>query len=123
MDATIIACGIMVDESLKAAELLSEENIEVRVINMSTIKPLDIKTIKKAAKETGAIVTAEDHSCLGGLGGAVAEAVSEAHPVPIVRVGIQDTFGESGEHLELMAKYGLTSKEIVQAARTIVRAR
>ena len=122
-DITIIACGLMVNEAAEAAEALSKERISAEVVDSHTIKPFDAQTVIKSAKKTGAIVTAEEHNVLGGLGGAVAEAVSEAHPVPIVRVGIHDTFGESGEHLELMAKYGLTSREIAQAARTIVRAR
>ncbi len=122
-DLTIIACGLMVNEAAEAAEALSKERISAEVVDSHTIKPFDAQTVIKSAKKTGAIVTAEEHNVLGGLGGAVAEAVSEAHPVPIVRVGIHDTFGESGEHLELMAKYGLTSREIAQAARTIVRAR
>ncbi|HEY4822378.1 MAG TPA: transketolase C-terminal domain-containing protein [Candidatus Bathyarchaeia archaeon] len=122
-DITIIACGLMVNEAAEAAEALSKERISAEVVDSHTVKPFDAQTVVKSAKKTGAIVTAEEHNVLGGLGGAVAEAVSEAHPVPIVRVGIHDTFGESGEHLELMAKYGLTSREIAQAARTIVRAR
>ena len=122
-DITIIACGLMVNEAAEAAEALSKERISSEVVDSHTIKPFDAQTVIKSAKKTGAIVTAEEHNVLGGLGGAVAEAVSEAHPVPIVRVGIHDTFGESGEYLELMAKYGLTSREIAQAAGTIVRAR
>ena len=122
-DITLIACGLMVNEAAEAAEALSKERISAEVVDSHTVKPFDAQTVVKSAKKTGAIVTAEEHNVLGGLGGAVAEAVSEAHPVPIVRVGIQDTFGESGEYLELMVKYGLTSREIAQAAGTLVRAR
>ncbi len=122
-DITLVACGLMVNEVAEAAEALSKDGISAEVVDSHTVKPLDAQTITKSAKKTGAIVTAEEHNTLGGLGGAVAEAVSEIHPVRIARVGIRDTFGESGEHLELMAKYGLTSKEIAQAARNLVRAK
>ena len=100
-DATIIACGMMVNEALIAADMLKEENINVRVINMSTIKPIDTELIIKAAKETKAIVTAEEHSIIGGLGSAVSEVVSENHPVKVKKVGLNDCFGESGTPGEL----------------------
>ena len=109
-DVTIFACGIMVKESLQAAEELAGEGISVRVINMATIKPLDEEAIIRAAKETGAIVTAEEHSIIGGLGSAVAEVLVENAPVPLVRVGVKDTFGESGEPDELLEKYGLRKR-------------
>ena len=109
-DATIIACGMMVNEALIAADMLKEENINVRVINMSTIKPIDTELIIKAAKETKAIVTAEEHSIIGGLGSAVSEVVSENHPVKVKKVGLNDCFGESGTPGELLEKYGLTAK-------------
>ena len=112
-DATIIACGMMVNEALIAADMLKEENINVRVINMSTIKPIDTELIIKAAKETKAIVTAEEHSIIGGLGSAVSEVVSENHPVKVKKVGLNDCFGESGTPGELLEKYGLTAKNIV----------
>ena len=112
-DATIIACGMMVNEALIAADMLKEENINVRVINMSTIKPIDRELIITAAKETGAIVTAEEHSIIGGLGSAVSEVVSENHPVKVKKVGLNDCFGESGTPGELLEKYGLTAKNIV----------
>ena len=122
-DVSIVACGLLVNEALEAADVLSKTGVRAEVVDSHTVKPLDAETIVRSARKTGAVVTAEEHNILGGLGGAVAEAVSETHPVPVRRVGVRDTFGESGEHQELMAKYGLTSKEIVQAAKTIVRAR
>ncbi len=119
-DVTIIATGIMVALALEAAKALSEEGVSARVIDMHTIKPIDKDIILKAAKETGAIVTAEEHNILGGLGGAVAEAVTELYPVPVKRVGIQDVFGKSGKPLLLLEKYGLTSAKIVEAAKSAI---
>ncbi|MDR7549817.1 MAG: transketolase C-terminal domain-containing protein [Armatimonadota bacterium] len=119
-DVAIIACGIMVAEALAAAETLAADGIEARVLNCATIKPLDEGTIVAAARETGAIVTAEEHTVLGGLGGAVCEVVAAHHPVPVERVGVQDCFGESGAPRALMEKYGLTSAEIAAAARRAV---
>ena len=116
-DATIISCGMMVNEALIAADMLKQENINVRVINMSTIKPIDTELIIKAAKETKAIVTAEEHSIIGGLGSAVSEVVSENHPVIVKKVGINDSFGESGTPNELLEKYGLTAKNIVEKVK------
>ncbi len=116
-DATIIACGIMVNEALIAAKTLQEENIDVRVINMSTIKPIDSELIIKAAKETKVIVTAEEHSIIGGLGSAVSEVVSENHPIIVKKVGVNDCFGESGTPAELLQKYGLTAENIVQKVK------
>lgn len=116
-DATIIACGMMVNEALIAADMLKEENINARVINMSTIKPIDTELIIKAAKETKAIVTAEEHSIIGGLGSAVSEVVSENYPVIVKKVGINDSFGESGTPKELLEKYGLTAKNIVEKVK------
>ena len=120
-DATIIACGMMVNEALIAADMLKEENINVRVINMSTIKPIDTELIIKAAKETKAIVTAEEHSIIGGLGSAVSEVVSENHPVKVKKVGLNDCFGESGTPGELVEKYGLTSKNIVAKVKEAIQ--
>ena len=120
-DATIIACGMMVNEALIAADMLKEENINVRVINMSTIKPIDTELIIKAAKETKAIVTAEEHSIIGGLGSAVSEVVSENHPVKVKKVGLNDCFGESGTPGELLEKYGLTSKNIVAKVKEAIQ--
>ena len=116
-DVTIIACGIMVNEALIAADILKEENINARVINMSTIKPIDTELIIKAAKETKAIVTAEEHSIIGGLGSAVSEVVCENYPVVVKKVGMNDCFGESGTPNELLAKYGLTAKDIVEKVK------
>lgn len=122
-DVSLIACGLLVNEALEAAEILSKENITAEVIDSHTLKPLDTEAILKSARKTGAIVTSEEHNVIGGLGGAVAEAVCESYPVRVARVGIRDTFGESGEYLELMKKYGLTSNEIVDAAKRIIRSR
>ncbi len=116
-DITVIATGIMVNEALIAAEELAAEGIDVRVIDMHTIKPLDEEIIVKAAQETGAIVTAEEHSVIGGLGSAVAEVVVKKCPVKMAMVGQQDTFGESGKPDELKAKYGMTAADIVKAVK------
>ncbi len=118
-DATIIACGLMVYYSLKAAEILEKEGIRTRVLNMHTIKPIDKDAIIKAAKETKYIVTAEEHQINGGLGGAVAEVLSQNHPVKLKIVGMQDRFGESGKPSDLLKKYGLTEKEIVEAVKAV----
>ena len=117
-DVSIIACGIMVAVALEAAETLKNEGIGARVINMHTIKPLDKDAISKAAGETGAIVTAEEHSIIGGLGAAVCEFISGENPVPVVRVGVKDTFAESGKPADLLEKYCLTPGDIVKAARS-----
>lgn len=114
-DATIVATGIMVDAALEAYNLLVEKGIKVRVINIHTIKPIDAEILVNAARQTGLIVTAEEHSVIGGLGSAVCEVVSERHPVPVIRVGIKDTFGESGKPSELLKAYGLTAEDIVKA--------
>ncbi|MEF9922764.1 MAG: transketolase family protein [Anaerovoracaceae bacterium] len=119
-DITVIATGIMVNEALMAAEELAKESIDVRVIDMHTIKPLDADIIMKAAKETGAIVTAEEHSVIGGLGSAVAEVVVKNCPVKMAMVGQQDTYGESGKPEELKEKYGMTSKDIIKAVKGLV---
>ena len=116
-DVAIIATGIMVEAALEAKEELAKEGINARVINIHTIKPIDEELIIKAAKETGVIVTAEEHSIIGGLGSAVAEVVSEKCPVPVLRVGVKDTFGESGKPNELLEKYGLTSNNIVNKVK------
>lgn len=119
-DATVIACGMMVSEAVIAHEMLKAENINVRVINMSTIKPIDRELIIKAAEETKAIVTAEEHSIIGGLGSAVSEVVVEECPVIVKKVGVKDTFGESGTPAELLKKFGLTSEEIVIAVKEAI---
>jgi transketolase len=115
-DLTILACGTMVAPSLNAAVYLEQQGLKARVVNLHTIKPLDKELIVNCAKETGAVVTVEEHSILGGLGGAVAEVLVENYPVPLVRVGLKDVFGESGKPDELLVKYGLTSEEIAKAA-------
>ncbi len=114
-DVTIIGTGIMVNEAMIAAQMLKEKGISVRVIDMHTIKPIDESIIIKAAKETKLIVTAEEHNIIGGLGSAVAEVLCEKAPQRQIRVGVKDTFGESGKPNELMEKYGLTAKHIVEA--------
>lgn len=119
-DVTIIATGLMVQESLKAAKKLSEEGIDAGVINIHTIKPIDKDIIIKAAKETKAIVTAEEHSVIGGLGSAVLEVLSDIYPVPVKRIGVQDTFGESGKPAELLEKYHLTEKDIAGACKEAI---
>jgi transketolase len=119
-DVTIFACGVMVAMALDAADELAKENISVKVVNLHTIKPLDKDLITQSAKETGAIVTAEEHSILGGLGGAVAEVLAENCPTPMIRVGVRDVFGESGKPDELLVKYGLTSKNVADAVRNVI---
>ena len=116
-DVTIIATGIMVNEALMAADQLAAEGIDASVIDMHTIKPLDEEIIVQAASETGAIVTAEEHSVIGGLGSAVAEVVVKKCPVKMAMVGQQDTFGESGKPDELKKKYGMTADDIVKAVK------
>ncbi|OGX06714.1 MAG: transketolase [Omnitrophica WOR_2 bacterium GWA2_47_8] len=120
-DATIIACGVMVAEGLKAAEILQKEGIDARVVNMHTIKPVDEKCIVESAQKTKAIVTAEEHQINGGLGGAVAEVAGRQCPVPIEMVAMNDTFGESGTPEELMEKYHLTAKDIVSAVKKVIK--
>ncbi|GAB1475952.1 transketolase family protein [Bacillota bacterium] len=120
-DYTIIATGIMVNEALIAADALKDRGLSIRVIDMHTIKPLDEGTIIKAATETKGIVTAEEHTILGGLGGAVAEAVAKNHPAPIEFVGIKDVFGQSGKPAELLKEYNLTADDIVLAVEKLQR--
>ena len=115
-DVTVVATGFMVHLALEAAEKLQESGVSARVIDMHTVKPLDRDALLAAAKETGAIVTAEEHSVIGGLGGAVSEAVAELCPVPVLKVGLNDTFGRSGNVPALLERYGLTSDQIVQKA-------
>jgi transketolase len=118
---TIIACGLMTSMAIQAAQLLKDKGIHARVLNMHTIKPLDKDAVIKAAKETQAIVTAEEHSIIGGLGGAVAEVVAETFPVPVKRVGMVDMFAESGTPQELLEKYNLTPEYIVKAAEEAIK--
>lgn len=112
-DVTVISTGLMTQEALKAATELEKEGISVRVINMGTIKPLDAETVVKAAKETKFIVTAEEHSVIGGLGSAVSELLSEVYPTKVKKLGIYDKFGQSGKGQELLEKYELTAEKII----------
>ncbi len=120
LDVTLVAVGMMVQEALKAAELLATEGVSARVINMHTIKPLDGDLLLKAAQETGAIVTSEEHNVLGGLGAAVAEFLSENYPVPVVRHGVQDEFGRSGKAQAVLKAYKLTAEEIAVKAKLAI---
>ena len=119
-DVTLVAAGIMVGMALEARELLAAEGISARVINIHTIKPIDRDLLAQAARETGAIVTAEEHNILGGLGGAVAEAVGETCPVPVRRVGMNDTYGHSGTVPALLERYGLTPAHIAAEAKKAI---
>ena len=119
-DLTIVACGVEVARALEAAETLAKENISARVVNMATIKPIDRELLSQCARETGAMVTAEDHNIYGGLGGAVAEALAATTPCPIEFVGVRDTFGASGEPEELAVAFGIGSGAIAQAARKVL---
>ncbi len=120
-DVTIVATGLMVPYAMEAAEVLAEKGISARVINMATIKPIDKEILVKAAKETGAIVTAEEHNVIGGLGSAVAEVLAENSPVPMRRVGTQDVFGRSGTPSALLELYGLDTKTIVAKAEEVIK--
>lgn len=119
-DVTIVATGIMVDVALEAKEMLAKEGINARVINIHTLKPIDSDLLVKAAKETGAIVTVEEHSVIGGLGSAVSEVLAETYPVPVVKVGVNDTFGQSGKPNELLEYYGLTAKNVVEKVKRAI---
>ena len=118
---TFVTTGLMTAAALHAADTLAKEGISARVVHIATIKPLDQEIILKAAKETGAIVTAEEHSIVGGLGGAVAEFLSSEHPVPVKRVGVRDRFGTSGKAEELLKYFGLTAEDLVEAAREVLQ--
>lgn len=119
-DVAIFACGLMVAEALKAADKLAEEGIDAAVVDMFTIKPLDRECVIKYAEKTGAVVTAENHQIIGGLGSAVAEVLAEEYPVPMERVGVRDEFGEVGPQDYLMERFGLTAPNIVEAAKKAV---
>jgi transketolase len=119
-DATIIANRDIVAHALVAAEKLAQEGFDIRVIDCHTIKPLDVEMILQAARETGAIVTAENNIIFGGLGSAVAETLVENYPIPMQRIGVQDTFAESGPYLQVIDKYGLTSPHIVKAVKRVI---
>jgi len=116
-DLTLVATGLMVSEALKAAEQLETEGIHARVLNIHTIKPLDTELITKAAAETGLLVTVEEHSIIGGLGGAVCEAVAENQPVPVVRIGVKDMYGHSGPAVDLLQEFGLCADNITTVVK------
>jgi len=122
-DLTLVCTGLMVSRALEAAEILEKEGIDARVMEVHTIKPLDVESIVQAAVETGAIVTAEEHSIMGGLGGAVAEVTSEQCPIPVRRVGIADRFTETGPYADLLEAYGMSAQHILAAARQAVAAK
>ncbi|MBQ2704961.1 MAG: transketolase family protein [Clostridia bacterium] len=119
-DVTIVATGLMVERALQAADILKEEGISARVINIHTIKPLDEEIILDAAKKTGAIVVAEEHSVIGGLGSAVCELLADKMPTPVKKVGVEDEFGTSGPALDLLEMFGLGSKDIVKKAKEVI---
>lgn len=119
-DVTLVATGLMVPEALEAKKILAEQGISARVINIHTIKPIDKDILVKAAMETGALVTAEEHNVIGGLGSAVAEVLVENFPVPMVRVGTQDVFGKSGKPATLLEAYGLTAANIAEQAKKAI---
>ena len=120
-DVTLLACGALVAEALVAHDLLKAQGVSARVVNAHTVKPVGLATLERAARETGALVTAEDHSVLGGLGGAVAESISEVYPVPVKRVGVYDRYIESGLPTELYEKYGLNGKALAAAALDAIK--
>ena len=120
-DVTIIACGHTIIESRKAADVLKKEGIDARLINLHTPKPIDKETVMKAAEDTGALVTVEEHLQAGGMGSAVSEILSQARPVPIKMVAIKDRFGESGEPLELLKKFNLMTEDIVSAVHDVLK--
>lgn len=119
-DVTIVACGVLVGEALLAAEELAKRNIKATVINMASIKPIDQELLVTWARKTGALVTAEEHNVLGGLGSAVCEALSETYPVPVVKIGMQDVFGQTGPADALLDYYGLRATNIVAAAEKAI---
>ena len=120
-DVTLVATGVMVSRALLAADHLARDGVRARLVSLHTIKPLDQELLLAAAEETGALVTAEEHSVVGGLGGAVAELLSGERPVPVVRVGIRDTFAESGPYEALLDRYGMSVDNIVSSARRAIR--
>jgi len=122
-DISIIACGQMVQTCTEAIDMLEKEGISVELVNMATIKPLDTAAVVATAKRTGAVITVEEHSIIGGLGSAVAECLSEEYPVPVRRIGTRDVFGQSGEADELLEKYNLTASDIASAVREVIKSR
>lgn len=120
MHVTLAACGVMVEQALAAAESLALEGVSAEVLDVATIKPLDVETIVGSARKTGAVVTCEEHSIIGGLGAAIAETLAEHAPTPIARVGVRDIFGTSGEPAELMKYFGLTANDVIRAVREVL---
>ncbi len=120
-DVTIVACGLMVQAALEAAETLAAEGIDAEVINMHTIKPLDTELLQTSARKTGRVVTCEEHSVIGGLGEAVCAALAESCPVPVKRIGVEDVFGESGPAVDLLHKYGLDAEGVASVVREFVK--
>ena len=120
-DLTFVTTGLMTAQALAAAGILQEEGISARVLHLGTIKPFDVDAVLQAARETGAIITAEEHSVIGGLGGAVCEVLAEGHPAPVERVGMRDVFGQSGTADELLRHYGLTPAHLVEAAERVLK--
>lgn len=120
-DITIVATGLMVNEAIEASKILKKEGISARVVNIHTIKPLDKELICKCAKETGIIVTAEEHSVIGGLGSAVAEAVTECCPVPVIKIGVNDVYGHSGPAVDLLKEFGLSADNIVNTVKEAIK--
>ena len=120
-DVTIVATGLCVSSALEAADMLAEDGIEAKVINIHTIKPIDSDLLVEAAKETGKVVTVEEHSVIGGLGGAVCEVLSEKYPVPVKRIGVNDVYGESGPAVKLIEKYGLDGKGVYASVKEFVK--
>lgn len=120
-DVTIVACGLMVEQALEAARQLEASGVSAEVVNAPTVKPLDAETIVASARKTSKVVTAEEHSVIGGLGSAVCDVLSEQYPVPVRKVGVEDTFGESGPAVEVLKKYGLTAEHVAEAALSLVK--
>ena len=122
-DVALVACGPLVFEALVAAEELQKKGVSAMVLNNHTVKPIDSSALEKAARKCGAVVTAEEHQVMGGMGSAVCEALAKTYPVPVEFVGVQDSFGESGTPSELMAKYGMKSPAVAQAAERVLKRR
>ena len=120
-DLTFFTTGLMTAEAIAAAEILKEENVSAEVIHLGSIKPIDVELVLQSARKTGAVVTAEEHSVIGGLGGAVCEVLAEGCPTPVERVGLRDVFGQSGTRDDLLAHYGLTSAHLVEAAERVLQ--
>ena len=120
-DVTIVATGLMVEMALNASEALKAEGISARVINIHTIKPIDREILVKAAKETGALVTCEEHNIIGGLGSAVSDVVTESCPVPVIKIGVNDRFGYSGPAVKLLKEFGLCSENIIETVKSALK--